>query len=342
MRVVTVYEGELLERFLAFPEIIYQNDDVWCKETGDRILGMKAYSDSRGGFFQLYLALDDNGILARASGSLDPKAIKDGGMVGSLGHFEALKEQEQAVSMLISTVENDLRKEGASTIIAPRNDIMTLGLQISGFELPQTWGTPHNPDYYRSYFVNNGYSKKEDLIAFIMEEDTPMESFDDIEGIRIRTIRKKELESEIRIFNRLNNAIFSSHENFIPRTLEEDKMIIGSMLPLLDEDLVLFAEEENGTPVGLLVSIPDHNQKLKEEKITRARLITIGVLPRFTRKGIGKMMGKRLKENLLKKGYKELEGSWVLESNLAPMKGAETIGASVGRVFRLYSKDLKG
>ncbi len=340
MKIMVVSDEPLLEMFMGFPESVYKNDDVWCKENGDRIIGMKAYSESRGGFFQLYLVLDEGEVLARASGSLDPKAVIDGKMIGSLGHFEALKGQELAVSILFSTIENDLRREGASTIIAPRNDIMTLGLQISGFGLPQTWGTPHNPDYYRDYFEKNGYSKKEDLITFIMEDDTPMESFDDIGDIRIRSIRKKEPESEIKIFNRLNNAIFSSHENFIPRTIEEDKMIIGSMLPLLDEDLVLFAEEENGTPVGLLVSIPDHNQRLKEEKITRARLITIGVLPGHTRKGIGKMMGKRLKENLLKKGYRELEGSWVLESNLAPMKGAESIGASVGRIFRLYSKDL--
>ncbi len=246
--------------------------------------------------------------------------------------------KNDAVELLFETMERDLKDRGARSVLAPRNDMMTMGLQVDGFDMPQTWKTPHNPPYYPDYITGIGFEKKEDLFTFLMDSDTFVEGFKDAKGFTVRTIRKNDPEQEVRIFNELNNAIFSSHENFIPRTLEEDRLMIGSMLPLIDEDLILFAEDETGRPVGMLIAIPDHNQKC--EKVTRARLISIGVLPDRLRKGIGGMMGKQLKKTLLDKGYTELEGSWVLETNLPPQKGAEAIGASKGRMFRTYTKDI--
>lgn len=325
-------EGEL-DDFIGLSKEVYRSDPLWCGESREYLEKMIAYSVSVGSCPKLFMVRDGN-VVARASGSKDPRND-----TGFIGHFEALKDQEKAVSGLFSRVEEYLKGLGVKRITAPRSDIMTLGLQISGFELPQTWRTPRNPPYYRKYFEANGYEKKEDLLTYIMDQDTPMEIFGDIEGVRIRSFNREDLENEMALFNRLNNAIFSSHENFIPRSLEEDTLIIGSMLPYLDDDLVLIAER-NEEPVGMLISVPDHNQRLKEGKIERARLISIGVVKEHSRQGIGKMLGKVLKKNMLEKGYVELEGSWVLESNIAPQMGADLIGASMGRLFRVYTKDI--
>ncbi|MGA1822042.1 MAG: N-acetyltransferase family protein [Thermoplasmatota archaeon] len=331
MEIVEV-NGDLNE-FLNLALKVYENDPVWCGESGEDILNTIRHTRYKGSWIRLFM-IKDLEFLARASASIDP-----GSGTGYIGHFEALRNENEAVNHLLKHVENELRDKGAIRIIAPRSDIMSLGLQIGGFDLPQTWRTPHNPSYYREYFESNGYGKKEDLLTFIMGQDTIIESPDPVDRIKIRKFNIEDLEGEIGIFNRLNNAIFSSHENFTERTLEEDTIIIGSMLPYLDEDLVLIAEKDD-EPIGFLVCVPDHNQMIREDRLTRARLITIGLLSQYTGQGIGMMMADKLKEALVSKGFLELEGSWVLESNTAPRKMAGSIGGSLGRVFRVYVKDI--
>ena len=335
-------DNALWDDFFSLAEMIYADDDIWAGESRDIVLLMTYRSiEGIGPWFQAYVVTENGKPVARGSASLDRRAMDDkGNSIGFIGHFEAFPMKDDAVKLLFETMERDLRDRGARKVLAPRNDMMTMGLQVDGFDMPQTWKTPHNPPYYPEYFGHIGFEKKEDLFTFLMDSDTFVEGFKDANGFTVRTIRKDDLEKEVRIFNELNNAIFSSHENFIPRSLEEDRLIIGSMLPLIDEDLILFAEDEDGKPVGMLVALPDHNQIKKGEKLTRARLITIGVLPSHLRKGIGGMMGKQLKRTLIEKGFKELEGSWVLETNLPPQRGAEAMGASKGRMFRTYTKDI--
>jgi GNAT superfamily N-acetyltransferase len=331
MKICKIQED--LEPFLELGQEIYRDDPIWCGESREYLENMIGFMRAGGSFIELYMIKDGND-LTRASISIDKGSDK-----GFIGHFEARESEPEAVKKLFKHLEDVLKEKGARSITAPRSDIMSLGLQIDGFDLPQTWRTPHNPPYYQEYFESNGYMKKEDMFAYIMDQNTELELFVDVDGVTVRAFNTDDLENEIRTFNHLNNSIFSSHENFTERSLDDDMVIVGSMLPFMDEELVLIAEKD-GSPIGFLICVPDHNQKKHEGKITRARLISIGILPDHTRQGIGSMMGKVLKKNLVRKGYKELEGSWVLESNMAPQKGAESLGASMGRVFRLYTKEI--
>jgi hypothetical protein len=57
----------------------------------------------------------------------------------------------------------------------------------------------------------------------------------------------------------------------------------------------------------------------KRGKITRVRIISIGLLPGWEGKGVGKAMGRHLMQNLLRKTeYEEAEASWIIKGNLAP------------------------
>jgi hypothetical protein len=342
IRTIRPEDNEGWDLFFGLAERVYEQDPIWAGESRDEVLYRSlSFHGGKGPWFEAYISVRDGFAIARGTASIDPR-MKDinVGRTGFIGNFEALENEEEAVSILLLRIESDLSERGVTNVIAPRSGPMTMGLQIDRFDLPQTWKTPHNPQYYPGLLEKSGYRKKEDLLTFIMDMDTRIEHYPDVPGIKIRTIDPKNFDEEVSTFNSLNNRIFEKHPNFIPRTLEEDRILIMSILPLMDRELVLFAETDDGEPIGFLVTMPDHVQRFKGERIDRARLISIGLLDEFTGKGIGPMMGKRLKEDLVRKGYKELEGSWVLESNMFPIKGAMKLGAKPGRRFRTYQKDL--
>ena len=117
-------------------------------------------------------------------------------------------------------------------------------------------------------------------------------------------------------------------------------MLINTYLPFIDDDLIIIAEDKNHNAIGIVAVISDTYQKIKENKITRARLIILGVLPEYHSTGVATSMGVHLLGNLMNKGYEMLEASWVLEKNIPPLILAKKFLAKSGRVFALFWKIL--
>jgi hypothetical protein len=67
-------------------------------------------------------------------------------------------------------------------------------------------------------------------------------------------------------FNRLQNAIFAERDGYLPAHRQKMRHWSQPFLPFLDEELVIFAEDEKGQPVGILLCLPDSNQALKGGK----------------------------------------------------------------------------
>jgi GNAT superfamily N-acetyltransferase len=288
------------------------------------------------------VAYGDAGPAARGAAILDPGSRDEGGgLMGWIGYFEALEDAAPAVAELLRGLESVLARNGAHTVIAPRSGELLQGLQVSGFDLPQTVFTPHNPGYYRQYFLDAGYARKTGMKALLFDKGT-LEMFHKKRpgGIRIQEFDRTQLDREIRDFNRLNNAVFGSNFGQITRSLDQDRQLIGSFLPWIMDELVLFARDGGGSAVGFLVCVPDLNQMLKEGRLDRARIITIGVLPGMERMGIGTALVGRLIENLTTRGFTALEASWILEDNVSPLRLAEHFNPGSGREFELFFKRL--
>jgi GNAT superfamily N-acetyltransferase len=117
-------------------------------------------------------------------------------------------------------------------------------------------------------------------------------------------------------------------------------LLIESFLSFIDDELVIIAEDIKGNHVGLLVCLPDIYQPFREGLMTRARIISIGVLPGWERNGVGAMMVSHLITNLLKKGYTSIEAPWILDSNKLSQNLARRFNAVSGREFALLEKRL--
>jgi len=148
------------------------------------------------------------------------------------------------------------------------------------------------------------------------------------------------------------------HYQFAPvsRAVFLDETI--DLLDLVDPSMVLFAEKivkKKHLPVGFVVAYPNFNKITKyfggklgwwqkllfalcSPAIREARLSLICILPSRAGCGIGSALMRQLIETLHRKGYKELEYSWVLEDNLASQKLAERFGGKVYKTYRLFEQ----
>jgi hypothetical protein len=220
-------------------------------------------------------------------------------------------------------------------------DNLLMGLVIDRFDLPQTILTTHNPPYYAAILHNSGYQIRERLYTYLFDQKSAINLPLTLPGFKTRTFNRQNLEAEVQIFHALQQEIFSHHLGWVPRTLEEDRQMIEGILPILDEELVIIAEDKNNHAVGLCVCVPDIYQTFRGQAIDNARAISIGVIKSLVDKGLGVLMGLHLARNLIAKGYRTMEASWIRESNIQPQNllTRRFLGQR-GRDFALFEKTL--
>ena len=288
------------------------------------------------------VAVKNGSPVARAAAILMLAAADENGMSqGWIAFFEFIVGNESEASSVLSRCEEILANRGAKSLLAPKVDNQLLGLQTAGFNMPQTVLTNHNPPYYQKIFDNCGYQVKSRIVTFNLSRDTAKQAEKAVPGIITRQFNRRNIVEELNIFGRLQSSIFAQSDSYIARNPEQDKEMVASLLPIIDDELIIIAEDSNGQPIGLLICLPDVYQAYKEDKIDRARIVSAGVMPGWERKGIGSLMGAHLMKNLLSKGYQTAEASWILDSNVASQNLAKRFNASPGREFLLFKKDLQ-
>lgn len=325
-----------MEPFYGLARRIYAHDPAWSPQSEAALAPLLARSGNL--FVQPLLCIRDHTALARAVAIMYPDAANvDGKALGSIGFFECLPDQSGAGQAVLAQAEVLLRARGAQVIQAPRVDNMLMGLLVAGFAFPQTVLTAHNPPYYFDIFRQSGYQIVESLHTYIFHRKSaiPIPFF--LPHYRTRIFNRQNLDREIRIFHHLQQDIFKSHPGWIPRSLEEDRRMIQGLLPMLEDDLIIIAEYKKN-PVGLLICLPDVYQAARGQTVDNARLISIGVLPPYKKKGVGFLMGMHLRRHLLAKGYQTLEASLVRESNKPPQSLAKRFFGKKGREFVLLEK----
>ncbi len=109
----------------------------------------------------------------------------------------------------------------------------------------------------------------------------------------------KDLDEDIKLFNRLDNESFKEHFNHRPDTLEETHHHLLCN-PYFKEQEVFFAVL-NGESVGYIGVGIDEKYNL-EKKVKAGEIFTIGVLERYRRTGIGARLMLHGLETLKAKG----------------------------------------
>jgi GNAT superfamily N-acetyltransferase len=79
---------------------------------------------------------------------------------------------------------------------------------------------------------------------------------------------------------------------------------------------------------------------LGRRRITRLRVIVMGVVQEYRRQGIDVLLSYRAFQNGDRRGYRRGEFSWILEDNLLLRRALDRIGAVPYKTYRIYEKSL--
>jgi GNAT superfamily N-acetyltransferase len=292
----------------------------------------------------------------------------DGDRTGFFGFFESTDDAGVAAALLDAAAAW-LRARDRDVMRGPMNfstndEFSSPGVLIDGFDTPPAVMMSHNPRYYGGLMDAAGMQKAKDLVAYWISPRIPerlqnaMERLSKRAGVTIRSVRMKELTSEVAKVQEVYNAAWSRNWGFVPMTEAEFNHMAKEMKPVVDPDLVLLAEKADGEPIGFLLALPDLNRAFKhlsdgrlfpfgvfkflwqKRRIDTARLLTLGLKPGYQHLGLGAAMYTRLLQIGVAKGYKGAEGSWILEDNHEMCTALEKLGADQYKRYRVYDRVL--
>jgi len=285
---------------------------------------------------------------------------------GTFGFFECFDDAE-AANTLIDTAAAWVRERGCDRLVGPMDFTMNdeVGILIEGFDLRPMLKQPWHPPYYQGLMEAAGLEKAQDLLMWNLEvsdRSSVLPIIDELaaqvepkHGIKIRHMRKKDMEAEVRRFVEVYNAAWSKNWGFVPISEEEMKQTAKDMKLIIDEDW-LWVAEKDGKTVGVALTIPDFNQAIEKAngrllpfgwarilrqkpRIDRVRVGFLGVKPEYQHTGVA---AKFYVEHFdVAARHPRIHGGemgWILETNEAMNRGMEMMGGRIVKKYRMYER----
>ncbi len=359
-----------LKNFIKFPWKIYQDYPHWVPPLiYDRV---KLFNKEKNPFFlhaemELFLAERNGelvGRIAAIKNDLHNQYHND--KVGFFGFFESINDQNVA-NELFDTAKEWLKSKNCDAMRGPANPSSNdeYGMLLEGFDDEPRILMPYNPEYYLELCENYGLMKAKDLNAYKLESDRVL-SADKIgriaeaaqrrSGLKISELNMKNFNSELDKVKYVYNKAWAPNWGFIPMTEPEIDAMAKDLKPLAEPSLVLFGEIE-GKLVGFALVLLDYNQIFKsmngkllpfgflklfthKKKITWSRIITLGIIPEFQKKGLDAVFYWEIVNRARKLGIMLGEASWVLEDNDMMNRGAVAMKGSVYKRYRIYQVSI--
>lgn len=369
IEVVPVKTNKDLNDFIKLPWKIYKNDPQWVPPL---ISQQKAtfnkkkhpfFEHSEADFFIARKGKEAVGSIVAILNNRHNKVHEEN--VGFFGFFETVQDYDVAKELL-DTVMDWAKNKNLDYIRGPENYSQNevSGLVVDGFDTPPVILMAHNPTYYKDFLEQYGFTKAMDMWAYCMDTSTqiPERVVKVVERIKARSdvtfrnINKKILNKEIEKVKFVYNHAWEKNWGFVPLTDHEIDHIAEELKPIVDPDIVFFAEKD-GKPIGFSLAAPDINQALKKingrlfpfgifkllyhtKKINRVRVIIMGVINEYRNKGIDSVFYLDTYRKGIEKGYNWGEFSWILETNDPMNTALRNIGAKVYKTYRIYEKKV--
>ena len=362
---------DLLE-FIKFPWQIYKDDPYWVPPL---LVERKEFLDkSKNPFFRhadvvFYSAKRNGKMVGRIAGIVNYNHIQTHQeKTGFFGFFECVKDYEIAKALLDS-VREWLKSKGMEIMRGPANFSSNeeWGFLMEGFDSPPVIMMPYNPPYYLEFMESYGMVKAKDLYAYYIDKNRlppervirMAELIKKRENVTIRTINMKDFRGEVGRIKQIYNLAWSKNWGFVPMTDEEFDHLAKNLKQVIDPHLVFIAEV-NGKPAGFALALPNINQALIKlngrlfpwgilkllwhtkikNKIDGARIITMGVVHEFQKRGIDTVFYVESFDVGIKRGYTWAELSWVLEDNVLMNRVLDLLGATLYKKYRLYETPI--
>ncbi len=374
LRVDPVSSSSDLREFVGLAYRIYAGDPSWPPPLRSDVRWM--LDEAKNPFWKhakrrLFLARRDGNVVGRIAAIVDDEHNRvHGEKTGFFGFFESENDREVAVA-LFGAAEAAVRSmlPGCDRLRGPANPSLNdeVGALVPAESDP---GLPflmmtYNPAYYLDLFADAGYAKEKDLVAILAPVgDVSFKRLVRLseavrkreKGLVVRTIRMNRFDEDLAILKSIYNAAWEKNWGFVPMTSDEIDAMAKKLKPILHPQYILFVEID-GKTVGFSLALPDFNQVLvkmggslfpfgwlkfftEKRKIDRVRVMALGVLPEYRRRGIDAILYYESAREGIRIGHKWAEFSWMLEDNLEILKPLEVFGGRIYRRYRLVAKRL--
>ncbi len=371
VEVVEVESKGQLKQFIKYPYRLYKDDPNYVPPLlieRYEFFDKKKNPFYRGAKTKLFLAMRDGEVCGRIATCINFKHNQyHEERIGFFGFFDTPDDYEIA-SKLLKVAMITLKKDGMERMRGPMNFSTNheIGFLVEGFDSPPMVMMTYNRPYQPKFAERFGLKKVMDLLAYkICEENqisdrvrTLVEKLRQRSNITIRKINMKDFDNEVRRIREIYNAAWSMNWGFVPMDEAEFSYMAKDLKQIVDPDFVLIAEHE-GKPVAFSLSLPNINQALIHlngrlfpfgllkllwhtkifSKINSVRIITMGVIPEYQKRGIDMMMYiETFTTGVIKEYWGEI--SWVLETNELMRRAAEDMGSVLYKRYRIVEMPL--
>jgi len=353
--------------FLELPWKLYRGDPNWIpplRQNQKELAGYARHPFYHDAEIQTFLAYRDGEPCGRIAAILNHAHNRQHReRRGFFGFFESIDDQRVA-SGLFDAVRSWFLGRDIVDLRGPANPSLNYecGLLVEGFQFPPTFMMTYNPPFYPQLLESYGFTKAQDLYAFwsptakIYELDEKLifisqhaaERF----HVETRALDKSRFKQEIEMFLDIYNKSLGATWGFVPLSQGEIKHMSASLKHLIIPELTVVGMID-GQPVGAVFAIPDYNPRIKEidgrlfpfgflkllnkrRPFRRFRVISANVLPEYQRWGIGLVLMGATIPKIVESGLKEVEFSWVLESNALSRRTLEKGGTIREKTYRIY------
>lgn len=357
--------------FVELPWSIYKNDPNWVaplKMAVNDLLNVKKHPFYKTANTKAWLAMLDGKVVGRimAIHNYTYNAFEKN-TIGHFGCFESINDQRVADS-LIAAASEYLKAQGMTSIQGPMNPGTNYecGLLVDKFDdAPQVMMT-YNPAYYETLLTNMGFVKAMDLLAYNFNPALTLpklildiaERAEKKTKVTYRSVDLKNWKAELEIIFDIYNSAWESNWGFVPMSKEEFTHTAKDMKSIINPELIQYALVD-GVHAGFILTIPDLNQIFKQipsgnlgpmaiyklltakKRITRARVIMMGIKKEYRKMGLETLLYKNTQLALHKNPrIQNVELSWILESNLEMNKPLIRMSGEAYKRYRLVEKAL--
>lgn len=348
MQVIEVKDSVTRKAFHKVANDIYKGDPNWVPPL--EVMIDSAFDPAKNAFYKngdgtrWILKNDEGKVIGRIGAFINGnKAYTFNQPTGGCGFFECINDTK-ASTILFDTAKAWLAEKGMEAMDGPVNfgeNLINWGLLVQGYE-QQGFGMPYNKPYYLELFENYGFQIYFKQFSYHLNHKDPFpERFWKIAewvakkpNFRFEHVRFDNLEKYIKDFVKIYDQAWARHDNHQSVDLDDIRGMVKMAKLIADEEFIWFAYN-NDEPVLFYCMIPDWNQILKKlngkaniwnlikfiwykkmRVITRARILIMGVVPKFQGAGLESAVFWHL-DNVMKKKlwYNQVELSWVGDFN---------------------------
>ena len=359
MEVIEVKEYSTVKAFHQVGHDIYKDDQNWVPPL--EVLEDAAFDPTKNEFYKhgdgtRWILKDDSGkVIGRIGAFINGnRAYTFNQPTGGCGYFECIDDQKTA-NLLFDTAKAWLATRGMEAMDGPVNfgeNLINWGLLVEGF-MQQGFGMPYNKPYYLQLFENYGFKVYFEQFSYHLNHKEPFpERFWKIAewvakkpDFRFEHVRFDNIEKYIQDFVKIYEQAWARFDNHQPVDLDDIRGMMKIAKLVADEEFIWFAYYKD-EPVLLFGMIPDLNQILKKlngksnwwsilkfiwykkiRTMTRARILIMGVVPKFQGTGLESAVFWHMDKVMHRKLWiDEVELSWVGDFNPKMMAIYQSVG----------------